>query len=144
MSGTGGPEGNGHALVHGAHSERAIAPIAERYEAELLKAAPWTADAAFAPARAALARCEARIVLVGRWLDSHMGSTGNWGSNAASKLRPQTGLLLQLEAQAERLRTQLGLTPLARARLGKNVAGTQVDLARLMQEITEEEETDDA
>jgi hypothetical protein len=139
VSGTGGPEGNEHALVHGAHSERAIAPIAERFEAELLKAAPWTADAAFAPARAALARCEARIQLVGRWLDGHVGSTGNWGSNAASKLRPQTSLLLQLEAQAERLRTQLGLTPLAKGRLGRDVAGTQVDLARLMSQVEGDE-----
>jgi hypothetical protein len=137
MAGTGGPVGNTKALAHGASSPRTIAPIAAQYEAELIQAAPWTAQTAFAPTRAALARCEARIQLLSAWLDERGGA---WGLNARQQLRPATSLLMALEAQADRLRARLGLDPVSRARLGRHVAGTAFDMARAMQEITEEED----
>jgi hypothetical protein len=52
------------------------------------------------------------------------------------------GQIHQVEARADRKRQQLGLTPLSRARLGKDVASQQFDLAKLWAEVDRAERGD--
>ena len=46
-------------------------------------------------------------------------------------VRPAADLLARLSARCESMRSKLGLDPLSRARLGRDVAASKVDLAKL-------------
>lgn len=118
--------GNIAALRHGAHHPPTVAKAAKVARLDVLQAAPWLAAPEYADAVAALARTEGRIRLVDTWLNEH-GVLDNKG-----KPRPAADLVVRLERQASDMRDRLGLSPLARARLGRDVASTQVDLARLL------------
>jgi hypothetical protein len=50
--------------------------------------------------------------------------------------------LHRFETQAANLRGRLGLDPLSRARLGKDIAATEVDIAKLMAGMADEEGDD--
>jgi hypothetical protein len=65
------------------------------------------------------------VDLLARHLDyaGHLDERGNH--------RPAAMYALQAEAAAAKARDALGLSPIARARLGRDVAATGVDLARL-------------
>ena len=117
--------GNTVALRHGAWSPRTVEPLA----AELVEAIAGTVDwwkPADMPSVWAWARTEARCQLLTEYLAVHGGDLDDDGS-----VRAAADLLTRLEARAESLRSKLGLDPLARARLGRDVASTQVDLARI-------------
>ena len=104
-------EGNLAALRNGADSPRMVAPLAQALERALLVVAPWTARPEFAGARASLAWVEAQLVLVQAYLDEH-GLI-----DADGQPRPPAVRLDRLEARASTLRSELGLTPLALAKL---------------------------
>lgn len=108
-------EGNLAAIRHGADSHRMVAPLAQALERALLVAAPWTARPEFADARASLAWVEAQLVLLQAYLDEH-------GLIADGQPRPPAVRLDRLEARASTLRSELGLTPLALAKLLANLA----------------------
>jgi len=117
--------GNVAALRHGAWAKRLVDPAAE----ELLAATEQTVDwwrECDRPAAWAWARTEVRIQRLTEWLASQGGDIDGDGA-----VRPAAALLSTLEARAESLRARLGLDPLSRARLGRDVAASQVDLARL-------------
>lgn len=125
---------NTAALKHGAKSDRVIRPIAEALVVELLEQAhapqsptAYLAEVSYKPAVWAWARCEARVALLVRWLEEQGGDLTEEG-----EVRPAAELLRKYEAQGERLRARLGLDPLARARLGKDLASGAVDMAALM------------
>ena len=98
-------------MRHGGWSERRIQPLAARLAEQLASAAPWTTRPAYAATVAAWSRAEARCQLIGGWLDEvgHLAEDG--------RPRPATNWLDKLEARASRLRAELGLTPMALARL---------------------------
>jgi hypothetical protein len=52
-------------------------------------------------------------------------------------------LLHRAEARADRCRSKLGLDPLSAARLGRDIAAGQVDMARLMAEISKQRRTEE-
>lgn len=115
--------GNEVAVKHGAWSPRRVDPLATEMVATVADAT-WLRPAD-RPALWSWARCEARIQLVVEWLEAK-GDLSDDG-----EVRPAADLLTRLEAQASGLRARLGLDPLSRARLGRDVAAQQVDLARL-------------
>lgn len=132
--------GNLAAKTHGAWSDRLVDPLAQEIIAEMTPVVTWWTPADM-PTVAAWARTEARIQLITSWLgeqggDLHdrevpLGASGHTLTELGA-VQPAAQHLSKLEARAESLRSKLGLDPLSRARLGKDVAGAQVDMARLM------------
>ena len=55
------------------------------------------------------------------------------------KVRPAADLLSRLEVTAAAMRSKLGLDPLSRAKLGRDTAASQVDLARVWAALAEDE-----
>ena len=104
------PDNTAH-LSHGAYSPRSWRPLADAIATELPAMAPWSTDAAYGATVAAWARVEAQLQLVMDWLDER-GPLDDEGVP-----RPATNLLAKLESQAAGLRSELGLTPFALARL---------------------------
>ncbi len=103
--------GNTAALAHGVYSPRTWRPLADRIAAELPDIAPWCSRPTYGPTVAAWSRTEAQLQLVMAWLDEH----GPLDSDGEP--RPATNLLVKLESQAQSLRAELGLSPLALAKL---------------------------
>jgi len=148
-------------VTTGAWSPRRYGPLAERIAADLL-AHPGTpkflAEPSYRPAVDAWASAEAICQLLREWLavqdieaamtELTEGSESEErdGPNVTRSMRSRrvASVLDQLhrhETRAMHLRVQLGLSPLSRARLGKDVTSAQLDLARMW---AEEEERDKA
>jgi hypothetical protein len=103
--------GNDLAVTHGAWSDAKVRPIAEDLERRLLSAAPWCAQDAFAPTVGAWSWAEGQASLLRAYVDEH-------GMLDADGLpRPACSLLHQVEVRAARLRSELGLSPNAWAKL---------------------------
>lgn len=119
--------GNQASLRHGTYSPRVIDPLAAELVEHITATADWLRPCDTLSVWA-LARAEAGIQLLVEYLaDGGVGLSGDGEELAAAKR------LSRLEARAESLRSKLGLDPLSRARLGRDVATTQVDLARMWQ-----------
>lgn len=116
--------GNEIALRHGAWSPRKIDPLAAEMVEQFASDLDWL-QPCDRPAVWAWARCEARVQLLAEWL-ADRGDLDDDGD-----VRPAADLLTRLETQAAGLRARLGLDPLARARLGRDVAASRLDLAKL-------------
>lgn len=127
----------GHTLStrHGAHSPRMVDPIAAELVEEAVATCDYLREPHYQAEVLAWARAEARVILVTRFLDER-GPLDPEG-----KPWPATELLVRLERLAAERRHALGLTPMARARLGRDVAGAQVDFAALMASIDREDRT---
>ena len=120
---------NEMAVTHGAHSERRIAPLAARW-VEVAKAqCPYLSDPSFEPALLAWARFEAKVDLLHTWIDEH----GMFDATGA--IVPAAKVLPSFEGRASSLRATLGMDPVSRAKLQRDSAATQVDLATLMAEV---------
>lgn len=151
--------GNSAAVTHGATSPPRLLPLAEAFAAALLAddATPgYLKDPLYARAVMGWARAEAVVDLLSDWLsgqdleagltevtrsaeteDREGGRDEGGRVTRKSVSRRTAGVLEQLrkhEVLAMNLRAQLGLSPLARARLGKDVASQKADLARLWAE----------
>jgi hypothetical protein len=113
-------EGNTVALLHGADSERSLAPVAEFYEAAVVEAAPWTARDAFTLARRAWAYAEARCELYRRWF-AERGLFGEDGEPLPGLERWE-----RAEAAARTSREKLGLDPASLAKLLSSLASVAV------------------
>lgn len=111
-------EGNFAAARHGARSPRLVAPLAAGVEAAVAEVAPWTSRPTFAPAVRSYAWVEAQLELVRQWLD-RVGVLDDEGQP-----RPAVAYLDRLEGRAGKLRAELGLTPLALAKLLGSLATT--------------------
>lgn len=130
--------GNELAVQHGAYSPRKIDPLAQ----ELVDLVLQDSDAAHAHAPSyryalwAWARAEAQVQLLTEYL-SRRGLEGGEGMGDLDDDRVRTAYLLlhRAEARATTGRTRLGLDPLSRARLGRDVAAASVDAARVMAEL---------
>jgi hypothetical protein len=103
--------GNWAGLRHGATSPRVLQPLADRLAAGLGEVAPWASAAVFAGSVASWAWGEAQAHVLRVWLDEH-GQVDDEGQP-----RPAVGMLAQVEGRLVNLRAQLGLTPLALAKL---------------------------
>jgi len=118
--------GNEVGLRHGIYSPRKVDPLAAELVEMAVAQATYLAEPSYALAIWAWARAEARVQLLEEYLADRGGVLNDKGEPV-----PATVLLDQCERRAGKLRNELGLTPLARARLGRDVAAQTVDLARL-------------
>jgi hypothetical protein len=123
------PFAKGHELStrHGAFSDRRVAPRAAELIGAVLQIAaaegstvPYLADATYQPALTAWARAEAQQDLLEQYLDNLGGPIDERG-----KVRPAADLLERVARRAERMRTRLGLDPLARGSLARDLAMAQ-------------------
>ncbi|WP_174553825.1 hypothetical protein [Rhodococcus marinonascens] len=130
------PFEKGHTLStrHGAHSDRKIAPIAARWVETALAQCAYLNDPSYEPALLAWARFEAKCDLLHEWIDTHGIIDDGGQATAAAKLLPI------YEGRAASLRATLGMDPVARAKLQRDAAATEVDLATLLSQHNESRE----
>lgn len=129
--------GNVLNLVHGALSPRAVEPVAAGLIEQTLESTPYLADVSYRPALESWAQAEAKC----RLLDQYIASVGV--VDGEGKPRAALDALRLWETRASQERARLGLDPLSRAKLGKDVAATKFDLARLWAEMDDDEEKPD-
>jgi hypothetical protein len=130
----------GHELStrHGAYSPRKVEPLArELVDAVLNDPAAAHAHApAYRFALWAWAHDEAQVQLLSEYIVKLGEKAGNGvGDLGQDRVRAAYLLLHRAKARATTQRTRLGLDPLSRARLGKDVAAGQLDAARLFAEL---------
>jgi hypothetical protein len=157
--------GNKLSLTHGASDPERVAPLAEQFMTMLLED-PDTDDYLRKPVMRhevlAWAWAEAQVTLMRAWLDSDgitsamteltttdeteadSGGGTVRRQSASRKVSSLMSVLHQAEVRAANRRKELGLTPLARARLGKDIASSQFDLARYFAELDAAESKDAA
>jgi hypothetical protein len=120
---------------HGAYSPRKVVPAAEGFVAAVLRLAAvpgspvaYLSDPTYVPAVEAWGRSEAQQDLLEAYLDRVGGPIDSDG-----RVRPAAELLERVARRAERLRARLGLDPMARASLSRDlaVARSSHDLDRL-------------
>ncbi|SDN51283.1 hypothetical protein SAMN05660199_00168 [Klenkia soli] len=129
----------GHTLSmqHGAWSPRRVEPLAAEMVAvvEDDPTVTWLRPVD-RPALWAWARAEAQVQLLTEYLAKAAEETGDGvGDLDADRVQSAYLLLHRAEARATTGRTRLGLDALSRARLGRDTAATNVDMARLMAEL---------
>lgn len=126
-------EGNQVALKHGAYSGDVL-PAAEAILANLLPTLPdYLREARYGPAVRAYAVCLTRLDRVTAWLEAQPVAEGGIPElTADGEVRAAMVLLLRLEREADRHRTGLGLTPLAAARLGRDVTQAQQSITQVL------------
>jgi hypothetical protein len=123
--------GNKLAVTHGAFSATRVDPIAQRIIEEAVSD-PTTSYLAAPKFHAALWKwgvAEARVELISAWVDS---LTIEQAANSQRGQTPPLELLRKWMATSLTLARDLGFTPASAARLGKDVASTQYDLARIL------------
>ena len=148
---------NTAAVTHGIHSARMLVLLAEAILAER-KATTVARVPRGAGVRAggrAWARAEAMLELYTEYVEQQTAEamstefgeaeeditgdgTKGGGLDAAvpdRKTGPSLELWRKLDAAASMHRTKLGLDPLARARLGRDVASSQADMAQIMAQL---------
>jgi hypothetical protein len=129
-------KGNVLAQKHGAYSDRVTDPDQKALVKFVIQEVGYLADPSYEPAVCAWARHEARVLALSAYLDKH------GPLDADGVPRPALAALKDFERLAASARTRLGLDPLSRAQLGRDVTATKVDLARLMSEYEDESDTD--
>lgn len=133
--------GNEVSAQHGAYSPRKVDPLAKDLVDRMLAdtAMSFAHAHAFRPALYAWARAEAQVQLLSEYLEQR--GKGGVGDLADERVQSAYLLLHRAEARALSGRRQLGLDPLSRARLGKDVAqGRQADAAAELTRMREEHE----
>jgi hypothetical protein len=127
---------------HGAYSPRKVDPLAAELVTRML-ADPGAGHLRHPSYRLALwawGRAEAQAQLLTEYLAKRDEATGDEGGDLEGDATKAAYLPLhRAEARANTLRTRLGLDPLSRARLGRDVAGGQLDTARAMAELERRE-----
>lgn len=138
--------GNEVAVSHGAYSPRKVAPLAQELVAAVLadSSLPYVSAHAYRPAVWAWARAEAQTQLLTEYLEAKGAETADGvGDLDDERVRSAYLLLHRAEARATTGRTRLGLDPLSRARLGKDVAqgaAANADVALRMAQLHEAEQ----
>lgn len=116
---------------HGAHSDRIIVPIAAQIANDLMTELPYLRDPTYREAVLDYARTVARVEVLEKWLDEN-GEIREDGTVA-----PAATYLLRCRGHAASAASRLGLDPLSRAKLGKDVTSSKLDFAHLMAEIAQ-------
>lgn len=131
--------GNTVALQHGAFSPRFVDPLAAELVGMVLEdpQVGYLTAPAYRPALWAWARAEAQAQLLVEYLARAGQESGDGvGDLDLDRVRTAYLLLHRAESRADRSRARLGLDPLSRARLGKDVAQAKAaDAAAIMAEL---------
>lgn len=130
--------GNTLAQTHGAWADRVIDPVAKELVGVVLAQVGYLSDPSYEPAVWAWARAEARVLVLSKWLDE------NGPLDADGVPRPALSALKDFERLASTARQRLGLDPLSRAALGRDIAAREVDLARLMSAMDDDNDGESA
>ena len=135
--------GNDLAVTHGAWSEALVSPAAEAVRAEMQVSGPeYLREPMFGPAVRLVAADVARAERVAAYVD------GLPLEEQIEPPKPGTSapveLARKMDAHALNGLSKLGLTPDSAAKMTRQVAGTQVDIARLMADIADEDAGEDA
>jgi len=137
--------GNEVALRHGAYSPRKADPLAGEL-VDLVLADPAASHAHaphHRPALWAWARAEAQVQLLSEYLATEGElSYDGVGDLDEDRIRSAYLFLHRAEARATTGRARLGLDPLSQARLGRDRAAAQYDIARVMAELERREQHD--
>lgn len=133
------PFAPGHELSvqHGAFSPRKVDPLATELVQRLLgdDALGYLKAGAYRPALWAWARAEARVQLLEEYIGDQVGDLSD------GRVQSAYSYLVKFQGRAESGRKQLGLDPLSRARLGKDVAqGQAADAATALTKAREQAE----
>lgn len=131
-------EGNTVAARHGAYSDALVRPRA-REVADRMAAAgelpPYLlSDPSYRQAVTSYTTTLARIEAVEEWLEGHAVDGRPVEVDDEGAVRGAAILLDRLRNRAMKEREQLGLTPLSRAKLGKDIAAARVDVAAWLAE----------
>ncbi len=129
--------GNLLGLRHGAFSDRLVRPRALEIAHGLADdgALPaYLAEPRYRPAVMAYAMTLARLERVESYLEGLAAEGVPPELEADGTVKAATGLVMALERAADRHRDRLGLSPLAAARLGRDVAASQVSLSLMWAE----------
>lgn len=110
--------GNTSRLTHGAFSARVVDPVARELAEAALEQNEHLRHPSFTAATWAWARAEAQALVLSTWIYE------NGSLDEAGVPRPALGSLLDFEKLASSARQRLGFDPLARARLGLDLART--------------------
>jgi hypothetical protein len=126
-------KGNLARLSHGGYVSALVAPRAREIAFALAQTLPpyLLSDPAYAPAVEAYSVVLARIERVSAWLEAQAGD-GIPEIDGDGRVRGAMDLLLRLERQAADHRARLGLDPLSRARLGRDVTQAQVSITQAL------------
>jgi hypothetical protein len=129
----------GHELSvqHGAYSPRKVDPIADELVRLVLADpdVPYLRAAAYRPALIAWARAEAQVQLLSEYLEKAAAATDDGvGDLDLERVRTAYLLLHRAEVRASSGRQRLGLDPLSRAKLGKDVAIGSAVAGRALQD----------
>jgi len=131
----------GHELStrHGAYSPRRVEPLAAELVDQVLDDPdiPYLQMPSYRLAVWAWARAEAQVQLLTEYLADRAGESGV-GDLDDESIRAAYLLLHRAEARADRSRSKLGLDPLSRARLGRDVAlghRAAMDTASIMTQL---------
>jgi len=140
------PFAPGHELStkHGAYSPRRVDPLAAELVDTLL-ADPdlaYLTAPSYRPAVLAWARAEAQVQL----LDEHLAELGTSPDFGDKRVAAAYTAHHRAETRADNARRRLGLDPLSRARLGRDITqgAVQADLARLLSDERERRDALDA
>ena len=138
-------DGNLVAVRHGAFSERLVRPRALEIAAGL-QAAEELPDYLLSPkyrgALLDLCLALARRERLEAWLEETAVDGIPPELSPDGQVRAAADLLLKVERAVDRHRDRLGLSPLAAARLGRDVAAAQVSAARVLSGL-EDDDVDD-
>ena len=138
------PAGHEYSMVHGARSERRIAPVAAQIEAGLLampSCPPYLREPAFRDAVRAYCRAQACVELLTEWLsgrdltaalgeheeheeteENAKGTTTRRGTSR--RVQSVLDVLHKHETRASSLRARLGLDPASQARISRDLSAS--------------------
>ena len=125
-------------LQHGAYSPRKVDPLAAELVAVVLDdpQASHAHASHYRPALWAWARAEAQVQLLTEYLSMKAEAAGDGiGDLDDDRVKAAYLLLHRAEARAMSGRARLGLDPLSQARLGRDRAAANVDMAQLMAQL---------
>lgn len=133
----------GHTLTlkHGAYSERLVEPRAREIAQGMADAGElpdYLAQPRYRGAVMDLARALAQRERLVAWLEAHAAEGTPMELAENGEVRAAAVLLERVERAVERHRDRLGLSPLAAARLGKDVAASRVSLAQVWAQMDQE------
>jgi hypothetical protein len=132
--------GNMLAMKSGVYSPRVVDPIAAELVAGIHAdpSVPFLRETPYQAAVWAWARAEARVIALTRWLELKGNESG---IEEDGKVTPTLTALAVWEKIAANHRTRLGLDPLSRAKLGKDLAGAkQADAVAMLTQMREDYE----
>jgi hypothetical protein len=123
-------------MTHGAYTPRIVDPLAREMLESILghDQIGYLNDPTYSHALWAWARAEVRVQLLEEYVNEH-GRFDQNGRETSASLS-----LDKAEGSAAKARQRLGLDPLSRAQLGKDMTSMRLDLARLWQQEESEEQ----